>query len=115
MWMGYIEGTNRNQVVLFPPALDDYVEAMNPVRAIAGFLAALDFDEMGFERARPATTGRPGYDPRQMMGLYVWGHMNKMRSSRKLERECTRNIEVMWLMEGLRPDFKTISDFRRDN
>src|ERR1700759_460078 len=113
--MSYIEGTHRSLSLLFPPSLEDYVDETNPVRAVAAFLDALDFDEMGFGRARPAVTGRPGYDPRMMMGLYLWGHMNRMRSSRKLERECKRNLEVMWLMEGLRPDFKTISDFRRDN
>lgn len=113
--MSYIEGTDRNQTMMFPPALDDYVDKTNPVRVIAAFLEALDFEEMGFERAKPAATGRPGYDPRKMMGLFLFGHMNRMRSSRRLERECGRNVEVMWLMEGLKPDFKTISDFRRDN
>lgn len=113
--MSYIEGTDRNQTVLFPPTLDEYIAESNPVRAVAAFLEALDFEAMKFERARPAATGRPGYDPRKMMELYLWGHMNKMRSSRKLERECERNLELMWLMEGLKPDFKTISDFRRDN
>ncbi|SRR6266436_2832776 len=113
--MSYIEGRDRNQSVLFPPTLDEYIAESNPVRAVAAFLEALDFKAMKFERARPAATGRPGYDPRKMMELYLWGHMNKVRSSRKLERECERNLEVMWLMEGLKPDFKTISDFRRDN
>jgi transposase len=113
--MSYILGADRNQSVMFPSTLDDYVGESNPVRAIVAFLYSLDFDEMGFGRARPAATGRPGYDPRKMMALYLWGHMNKMRSSRKLERECERNLEVMWLMEGLKPDFKTISDFRREN
>lgn len=113
--MKYIEGTDRNQSMLFPPTLEEYVDRSNPVRVIAAFLGALDFNELKFERARPAETGRPGYDPRELMGLYLWGHMNKVRSSRKLERECGRNLEVIWLMKGLKPDFKTISDFRREN
>jgi transposase len=113
--MGYIKGNERRQNLLFPSSLDEYVEENNPVRVIAAFIEALDFEELGFERGVPAETGRPGYDPRAMMGLYIWGHFNRLRSSRKLERECARNLEAMWLMENLRPDFKTISDFRKCN
>lgn len=113
--MAYIEGTDRRQNILFPSSVDEYVDELNPVRVIAAFIGALDFKELGFVRAAAAETGRPGYDPRLLMGLYIWGHMNKVRSSRKLEKECGRNLEVMWLMEGLRPDFKTIADFRKDN
>jgi len=82
---------------------------------IAAFVGALDFAELGFVRGAAAETGRPGYDPRLLLGLFIWGHLNKVRSSRKLERECGRNLEAMWLMENLRPDFKTIADFRKDN
>jgi transposase len=113
--MGYIEGTNRKQNVMFPSTIDEYIAETNEVRAIEAFIGALNFKELKFDRAEPAETGRPGYDPRKMMGLYMWGNMNRLRSSRKLERECERNLEVMWLMEGQKPDFKTISDFRKDN
>jgi transposase len=113
--MGYIEGTNRAQGMMFPMTVDEYIDESNEVRAIGAFLEALDFKGMKFNRAEPAETGRPGYDPRKMMGLYLWGHMNRLRSSRKLEKECVRNLEAIWLMEGLRPDFKTISEFRREN
>lgn len=113
--MGYIQGSDRRQNLLFPVSLEEYVDENNPVRVIAAFLAALDFRELGFVRGEAAETGRPGYDPRLMMGLYIWGQMNRMRGTRRLERECGRNVEVMWLMENLRPDFKTIADFRKDN
>lgn len=113
--MGYIRGSERGQSVLFPNTVDEYIEETNAVRAIAAFLTGLDFRKLGFVRARAADTGRPGYDPRLLMGLFMWGHMNKVRSARKLERECRRNLEVIWLCENLRPDFKTIADFRKDN
>lgn len=113
--MGYIRGSERRQHILFPSTLDEYVEEANPVRVIAAFVGALEIEQLGFVRGAAAETGRPGYDPRQLMGLYIWGHLNKVRSSRKLERECGRNLEAMWLMENLRPDFKTIADFRKDN
>ena len=113
--MSYINGTERGQQVLFPNTLEDYIDEANPVRAIAAFTEALDFAALEFVRARAAETGRPGYDPRQLLGLYLWGHLNRVRSSRKLERECRRNLEVIWLMRNLRPDFKTIADFRKDN
>jgi transposase len=113
--MGYIKGSERGQSILFPATIDEYIEAENTVRAIAAFVGRVNFEKLGFVRARAAETGRPGYDPRLLMGLYLWGHLNGVRSSRKLERECRRNLEVMWLCENLRPDFKTISDFRKDN
>lgn len=113
--MGYIKGSERGQSVLFPSTVDEYIEESNAVRAIAAFLARVDFAKLGFVRARAAETGRPGYDPRLLMGLFIWGHLNGIRSSRKLERECQRNLEVIWLCENLRPDFKTIADFRKDN
>jgi transposase len=113
--MGYIKGRARGQHRLFPSTIDEYIDEANPVRAIAAFLGALDFAELGFGRGEPAETGRPGYDPRLLMGLFIWGHMNRVRSSRGLERECGRNLEAIWLMENLGPDFKTIADFRKDN
>ena len=113
--MSYINGTEPGQHVLFPSTLDEYIDEANPVRAIAAFVEALDFAALEFVRARAANTGRPGYDPRQLLGLYIWGHLNRMRTSRKLERECERNLEAIWLMKNLRPDFKTIADFRKDN
>jgi len=113
--MGYIKGSARGQHLLFPSTIDEYIDEANPVRAIGAFLGALDFVELGFMRGEAAETGRPGYDPRLLMGLFIWGHMNRVRSSRGLERECGRNLEAIWLMENLRPDFKTIADFRKDN
>lgn len=113
--MSYINGSELGQHMLFPSTLDEYIEAANPVRAIAAFIEALNFAGLGFVRAEAAATGRPGYDPRQLLGLYIWGHLNRVRTSRKLELECGRNLEAMWLMHGLKPDFKTIADFRKDN
>lgn len=113
--MSYIQGTARHQETMFPAVIDDYLEANNPVRAIAAFLAYLNFKLLGFERAQPARTGRPGYDPRVMLGIYLWGHLNNIRSSRRLERECKRNLELIWLTGDLKPDFKTIANFRKDN
>src|SRR6266545_1035727 len=99
--MGYIKGTERGQSVLLPSTVEEYIEETNPVRALAAFLARLDFVKLEFIRARAAETGRPGYDPRLLMGLFIWGHMNRVRSSRKLEREWRRNLEVIWLCENL--------------
>ena len=113
--MSYIKGEEPGQQVMFPRTLDEYVAADNPVRAIAAFIGVLDLAELKFVRGQAAGTGRPGYDPRQLLGLYLWGHLNRVRTSRKLERECSRNLEAMWLMRNLRPDFKTIADFRKDN
>jgi transposase len=113
--MGYIEGEDRKQAVLFPEVLDHYISEENPVRFIDVFIEGLDLSEMGFERAVPKETGRPPYDPGDLLRLYVYGYLNRTRSSRQLEREAGRNVELMWLMRKLRPDFKTIADFRRDN
>lgn len=113
--MGYIKGKERSQSVLFPGTIDEYIAENNEVRAIAAFLGRLDFVKLRFVRGQAAGTGRPGYDPRLLMGLFLWGHLNGIRSSRKLERESHRNLEVIWLCENLRPDFKTIADFRKDN
>jgi transposase len=113
--MGYIKGSHRSQGMLLPQTIDDYLTANNEVRAIAAFVDRLDFVKLEFVRAEAAATGRPGYDPRILMGLYLWGHLNGLCSSRKLARECHRNLEVMWLCEQLHPDFKTIADFRTAN
>jgi transposase len=113
--MGYVEGQDRKQTMLFPEVLEDYISEENPVRFIDVFIEGLDLSEMGFGRAVPKETGRPPYDPGDLLRLYVYGYLNRTRSSRQLEREVGRNVELMWLMRKLRPDFKTIADFRRDN
>ena len=113
--MAYIEGHARDQALLLPASVEDYVSADNPVRFIDVFVDDLDLGGAGFQRSRPKTTGRPGYDPADMLKLYLYGYLNRVRSSRRLEAEATRNLELIWLLRGLRPDFKTIADFRRDN
>jgi len=113
--MAYIAGTDRTQAVLLPEVLDDYVTADNPVRFLDAFVAQLDLAGLGFQRAVPADTGRPGYDPGDLLRLYLYGYLHRLRSSRRLEQETHRNVELMWLLRGLRPDFKTIADFRRDH
>ena len=113
--MSYIVGDEREQASLLPARLEDYVGSAAAVRVIDAFVDGLDMIGLGFGRAVPAATGRPGYDPRALLKLYVWGYFNEVRSSRRLERECGRNIEAMWLLRRLAPDFKTIADFRRDN
>ncbi|MBI2351816.1 MAG: IS1182 family transposase [Deltaproteobacteria bacterium] len=113
--MSYIEGESRNQSLLFPEILDDYIIEDNLVRFIDAFVDGLKLEEMGFIHSVPESTGRPPYDPRDLLKLYVYGYINGIRSSRRLERECGRNVEVMWLLRKLRPDFKTIADFRKDN
>lgn len=113
--MGYIEGEDRKQTVLFPEVLDDYIREENPVRFIDVFIEGLNLSELGFLKAIPKETGRPPYDPGDLLRLYVYGYLNRTRSSRQLEREAGRNVELMWLMRKLRPDFKTIADFRKDN
>lgn len=113
--MSYVHGEDRGQAALLPAAIEDYVPAEAPVRVIDAFVDGLDVVGLGFGRARPAPTGRPPYDPRDLLKLYVYGYLNEVRSSRRLERECSRNVEVMWLLRRLAPDFKTIADFRRDN
>lgn len=111
--MGYRRGVDRAQQILLPETVDEYVSADNPVRFIDAFVARLDMAELGFERAVPAKEGSPGYDPRDLLKLFIYGYLNKTRSSRRLERETHRNLEVMWLMGRLRPDHKTIAEFRR--
>ncbi|WP_371349407.1 IS1182 family transposase [Ancylobacter sp. IITR112] len=113
--MGYIVGTDRGQASLLPARIEDYVAGDAPVRVIDAFVDGLDVEALGFGRAAPAATGRPGYDPRDLLKLYVWGYFNEVRSSRRLERACWRDVEAMWLLRQLAPDFKTIADFRRDN
>jgi transposase len=113
--MSYIKGRARGQSVLFPATLDEYVDENNAVRAIDAFIEYLAFDELGFVRGEPAETGRPGYDPRVLLGIFIWGHLNRVRSSRRLEQECGRNVELMWLSGQLQPDFKTLCRFRQEN
>ena len=111
----YIQGDNRGQVALLPESLDDYVTEDNPVRVIDLFVDEINLEELGFDGVVPATTGRPGYHPSSLLKLYIYGYLNRVQSSRRLEREAQRNVEVMWLIGRLAPDFKTIADFRRDN
>ena len=111
----YIEGQERTQSVLFPERLDDWIDEDNPVRAVDVFVDQLDLVRLGFERAQPAETGRPGYHPATLLKVYVYGYLNRIQSSRRLEREAQRNVELIWLTGRLMPDFKTIADFRRDN
>ncbi len=112
---GFVEGSDRHQVSFLPAYLEDYVDADNPVRIIDAFVDELDLAVLGFGRVQPASTGRPGYAPGTMLKLYIYGYLHQLTSSRKLEREAGRNIELMWLTGKLVPDFKTIADFRRDN
>ncbi|MGH2619696.1 MAG: IS1182 family transposase [Anaerolineales bacterium] len=113
--MDYIEGTNRDQSILFPGSLDEYVAANNPVRVIDAFVESLDLGALGFAHAVLNETGRPPYHPAVLLKLYVYGYLNRIRSSRLLEREAQRNVEVMWLTGKLAPDFKTLANFRRNN
>lgn len=113
--MDYIRGHDRHQVTLFPEALEDYITADNPVRCIDAFVASLNLNELGFTHATPAETGRPSYAPGDLLRLYLYGYLHRVRSSRLLERETKVNLEVLWLLGKLSPDFKTIADFRRDN
>lgn len=113
--MGYINGVSRDQAALFPATLEEYVEESSEVRVIDAFIGHLEFARLGFVRGQAAETGRPGYDPRIVLAIYIWGHLNRIRSSRRLERECGRNVELMWLSGLLRPDFKTLCRFRQDN
>ena len=113
--MAHITGTDRAQVLLLPDTVDDYVGPDNPVRFIDAFVDSLDLAGAGFERAEPKETGRPGYDPSDLLKLYIYGYLNRVRSSRRLEAETHRNLEAIWLLRRLRPNFKTIADFRREN
>jgi len=112
---GFVEGVDRGQSTLFPALLDDYVAEDNPVRAVDVFVDGLDLDKLGFVGVQPLDTGRPGYHPGMMLKLYIYGYLNRVPSSRRLERECQRNIEMIWRTGQLAPDFKTIADFRKDN
>ena len=111
----FIEGGNRNQITLLPACLDDYIDTDNPVRVIDLFVDELDLSELGFEGTTAANTGRPGYHPALLLKIYIYGYLNRIQSSRRLECETQRNVELMWLTGRLSPDFKTIADFRHDN
>jgi transposase len=111
----FIEGTDRGQSTLLPECLDDWVDESNSVRAVDAFVDALNLAELGFKDVEPAATGRPGYHPSPLLKLYIYGYLNRIQSSRRLEREAQRNMEVIWLLQRLTPDDKTIADFRKDN
>jgi transposase len=113
--MPHLQGTARDVVLQFPPTLDDYITADNPVRFIDAFVDQLDLQGLGFKRALANPLGRPSYAPGDLLKLYLYGYLNRIRSSRLLEREAGRNVEVMWLLKKLTPDFKTIADFRKDH
>jgi len=113
--MGHIHGLDRQQRVLFPDSLDDYIDEANPVRFLDAFVDSLDLHELGFRHAIPHQIGRPSYHPGDLLKLYLYGYLNKIRSSRKLEHESQRNLELMWLLRKLTPDFKTIADFRKEH
>src|SRR5882672_10264142 len=111
----FIEGEDRSQSTLLPECLDDYVADDNPVRVIEVFVNELDLGELGFDGAEPQATGRPAYHPATLLKIYLYGYLNRLQSSRRLERETQRNLELIWLTGRLTPDFKTIADFRKDN
>jgi transposase len=111
----FVEGEDRRQVALLPHCLDDYVTENNPVRVIEAFIDELDLAKLGFDGVVPETTGRPAYHPATLLKIYLYSYLNRVQSSRRLEREAQRNIELMWLTGRLAPDFKTIADFRKDN
>src|SRR5436189_4077147 len=111
----FVEGIDRGQSTLFPECVEDWISEDNPVRVIDVFVDALDLAEIGFEGVDPAATGRPAYHPSVLLKLYIYGYLNRVQSSRRLEREAGRNLEVMWLLGRLVPDDKVIADFRKDN
>jgi transposase len=111
----FIEGACRTQTTLMPESLDDYVSETNPVRVVDVFVDELDLYKLGFSRVEPAVTGRPPYHPSVLLKLYIYGYLNRIQSSRRLEKEAQRNVELMWLTGRLTPDFKTIANFRKDN
>jgi len=113
--MSYQRGPGRSEVQLLPPCLDDYVASNAPARFIDAYVEGLDFQALGFTHAQPKATGRPAYHPADLLKLYLYGYRHRVRSSRRLEAEAARNLELIWLLRGLRPDFKTIADFRQDN
>jgi transposase len=111
----FVEGANRGQSTLLPECLDDWIDDENPVRVIDAFVDALDLAGLGFDGVEPAATGRPGFHPSVLLKLYIYGYLNRVQSSRRLEREAGRNLELLWLLGRLVPDHKTIADFRKDN
>ena len=111
----YVEGLSRSQTFLLPKTIEQYVETDNPVRFIDAYVNTLNMEKLGFTHSTPQELGRPAYNPKDLCKLYLYGGLNHIRSSRKLERECKTNLEAMWLLKGLAPDFKTIADFRKDN
>jgi transposase len=111
----FVEGSDRSQTTLFPECLDDWIDEDNPVRVIDAFVDSIDLGELGFDGVVPEATGRPAYHPSVLLKLYVYGYLNRVQSSRRLEREAGRNVEMMWLTGRLVPDHKTIADFRKDN
>jgi transposase len=115
MMRGFVQEADRQQTTLLPECLDDWVCESNPVRVVDVFVDALELRDLGFDSVDPAATGRPAYHPSPMLKLYIYGYLNRVQSSRRLEREAGRNLEVMWLTGRLVPDHKTIADFRKDN
>src|SRR6266481_4122162 len=113
--MTHLSGDDRSQLLLLPEAVDDFVSLDNSVRFIDAFVDGLDLAAASFIHVESKVTGRPGYAPADLLKLYIYGYLNRVRSSRRLEAETHRNIEVIWLLRHLKPDFKTIADFRRDN
>ena len=113
--MAHMPGICREQASLFPPSLDDFVGTEHPVRVIDAFIDSLDLAKLGFSKVVAEATGRPPYRPNDLLKLYVYGYLNQIRSSRRLEREARRNVEVLWLLRSLSPPFKTIADFRKDH
>lgn len=110
--MSFIEGDSRDQISLLPACVDDYVAPDALVRVVDAFVASLELADLGFNRAVAAATGRPGFQPGDMLRLYIWGYLNQVRSSRHLERACVRDLEALWLMRRLAPDYRTIAAFQ---
>jgi transposase len=111
----FVQGESRTQCTQLPELLDDYITENNPVRVIDVFVDELDLGQLGFDGIEPAATGRPSYHPAVLLKIYIYGYLNRVQSSRRLEREAQRNVELMWLTARLMPDFKTIANFRKDN
>lgn len=113
--MAFIKGIDRNQRIMFPEYVEDYIKEDNLVRVIDEYVDTFDFKRMGFTKSEETRPGAPGYHPSTLMKLYLYGYLNGIRTSRKFEKEAIRNIEVIWLLMKLQPDFKTIADFRKEN
>src|SRR5574343_431464 len=111
----FIQGEDRTQSTLLPELLDEYIAEANPVRVVDVYVDELDLGKLAFEGVDPAATGRPAYHPAVLLKIYIYGYLNRIQSSRRLEKEAQRNVELMWLTERLTPDFKTIANFRKDN